>query len=158
VWYGPDVSIRNLPCYRVWVNTPLSLKGNYLVANFGSEAFWKDADYAIGREAFRRQERSTNATHYATWSQSGWTDGGAAGYQTPADPPPPVTPRETEMDRCYAALGLTRTASAEEVKAAFRKLARLVHPDTSTLPKAEAEARFKKLLDAYNKIKTANGW
>ncbi|MDZ4767764.1 MAG: J domain-containing protein [Chloroflexota bacterium] len=159
VWYGPDVAIRNLPCYRVWVSTPLSLKGNWMVANFGSEAFWKDADYAIGREAFRREQRSTDEPpRYTTWSNPGWNEAtGASGYHTGANPSLFV-PRETELDRCYALIGVGRGASGDEVKAAFRRLARQVHPDTSTLPKAEAESRFKKLLDAYNKIKTANGW
>ncbi|MBK8022695.1 MAG: J domain-containing protein [Chloroflexi bacterium] len=55
-------------------------------------------------------------------------------------------------------MGLTRAATGDEVKAAFRRLAREVHPDVSKLPKAEAEKRFKMLLDAYNRIKVANGW
>ncbi|MBL8134042.1 MAG: J domain-containing protein [Anaerolineae bacterium] len=157
VWYGPDVAVRNLPCYRVWVSHPLSLKGNWMVANFGSEAFWKDADYTIGREAFRRERQRSGdgGTQYTTWSQPGWEPGGAQGYQTPADPPPA---RESDLDRSYSVMGLSRGASGEEVKTAFRRLAREVHPDVSTLPKAEAEMRFKILLDAYNKIKVANGW
>jgi hypothetical protein len=159
VWYGPDVAVRNLPCYRVWVSAPLSLKGSWMVANFGSEAFWKDADYAIGRQAFRREQRASDAPPtYTTWSNPGWNaENAGRGYQTAADPEA-FAPRETELDRCYALLGLVRGADGDAVKAAFRRLAREVHPDTSPLPKAEAEARFKKLLDAYNRIKTANGW
>jgi DnaJ domain len=150
VWYGPDVPVRHLPCYRVWVKTPQSVKGNWLIANFGSEAFWKQADYTLGREAFRQQRRSSGETRFYTWSNPGWNDSG--GYTTPAQPP------ETELDRCYKQLGLTREATGEEVKAAFRRLAREVHPDVSSLPKDEAEARFKKLYDAYSFIKATNGW
>lgn len=158
VWYGPDVAIRNLPCYRVWVTNPGGLKGNWMVANFGSEAFWKEPDYTISREAMRReQQRPEGQTHFYTWSTPGWQPGGAQGYQTPADPPS-YAPRETELDRCYKALGLQQGATSDQVKAAFRRLAREVHPDVSSLPKAEAEARFKKLLDSYNKIKAANNW
>lgn len=153
IWYGPDVELRHLPCYRVWVSAPQSIKGNWLIANFGTEAFWKQADYGAGRDAFRRQQsRSTSETKYYTWS-SGWGDASGPGYTTPAAPPP-----ESELDRSYQQLGLTRTASGDEVKAAFRRLAREVHPDVSDLPKAEAEARFKLIYAAYSFIKAANGW
>ncbi len=152
VWYGPDVPVRHLPCYRVWVNAPSSIKGNWLIANFGSEAFWKEADYTTAREAFRQQQRrSTGEPRFYTWSNPGWN--GGSGYTTPAQPPP-----ESELDRSYQQLGLTREATGEEVKAAFRRLAREVHPDVSDLPKDEAEARFKRLYDAYSFIKAANGW
>lgn len=150
VWYGPDVPVRHLPCLRVWVNAPQSIKGNWLIASFGSEAFWKQPDYGVGREAFRREQSRRTGSYY-TWSNPGWTDRGG-GYTTPAEPP------QTPLDRSYEQLGLTREAGSEEVKAAFRRLAREVHPDVSSLPKAEAEARFKLLYDAYTLIKSSNGW
>lgn len=154
VWYGPDVAIGHLPCYRVWVNAPQTVKGNWLIANFGSDAFWKQADYTTGRDSFRReQRRQTAKTQFRFWSNPPWSDASASGYTTPAPPPP-----ENELDRSYRQLGLTRSASGDEVKAAFRRLAREVHPDVSQLPKAEAEARFKKLYEAYTFIKTKNGW
>jgi molecular chaperone DnaJ len=65
---------------------------------------------------------------------------------------------ESELDRCYALLGLTREATGDEVKSAFRKLAREFHPDVSQLPKEEAETRFKKLYAAYRYIRTSHGW
>lgn len=155
VWYGPDITIQHLPCYRVWVHTPQTIKGNWLIAHFGSEAFWKQADYTTGRESFRReQRRQTAKTNFRFWSNPPWSSSsGSSGYTTPAPPPP-----ETELDRSLRALGLTREASGDEVKAAFRRLAREVHPDVSDLPKAEAEARFKKLHEAYTFIKAAKGW
>ncbi len=152
VWYGPDVPIRHLPCYRVWVNTPQSIKGNWLIANFGSEAFWKQADYAAGRDSFRQQQRhASGSTQYYTWSSASWNGDGPR--MTPAPPPP-----ATELDRSYQQLGLTCDASGDEVKAAFRRLAREVHPDVSQLPKAEAEARFKLIYEAYAYIKASKGW
>lgn len=150
VWYGPDVEVRHLPSYRVWISAPQSIRGNWLIANFGSDAFWKQADYTMGRDAFRREQNRRTGSYY-TWSNPGWTDRGG-GFVTPAEPP------ETLLDRSYQQLGLTREASAEEVKAAFRRLAREVHPDVSSLPKDEAEVRFKTIYDAYTLIKSANGW
>src|SRR5579871_5358894 len=156
VWYGPDIPARHLPCYRIWVTAPQSIKGNWLIANFGSEAFWKQADYTAGRDAFRRQQRQSNGheTQYYTWNRADWSNVEPSSYNAPASAP---TPPESELDRSFKQLGLTNQASGDEVKAAFRRLAHEVHPDVSDLPKAEAEARFKQIYEAYTFIKTAKG-
>ncbi len=49
----------------------------------------------------------------------------------------------------YAALGVPKTATAEEVKKAYRKLARQLHPDKNP-GDAKAEARFKEVSEAYD--------
>jgi len=49
----------------------------------------------------------------------------------------------------YAVLGLGRTASTDEIKTAYRKLARKYHPDLNPGDKA-AEDRFKELQQAYD--------
>jgi curved DNA-binding protein len=51
----------------------------------------------------------------------------------------------------YAILGLSRTASAAEIKQAYRKLARKYHPDVSKEP--QAEERFKSVQEAYEVLK-----
>jgi len=48
----------------------------------------------------------------------------------------------------YESLGVPRTATAEEIKQAFRKLARLCHPDVAA-DKVGGEARFKEINEAY---------
>ena len=53
----------------------------------------------------------------------------------------------------YATLGLTKTASADEIKAAYRKLARRYHPDVSK--EKDAEAKFKEVSEAYQTLKDA---
>jgi len=48
----------------------------------------------------------------------------------------------------YETLAVAKTASAEEVKQAFRKLARLYHPDIAK-NKVTGEAKFKEINEAY---------
>src|SRR3954464_7271162 len=48
----------------------------------------------------------------------------------------------------YATLGEPKTATAKELKQAFRKLARKHHPDVNPNDKA-AEAKFKEINEAY---------
>src|SRR5687768_7214228 len=47
----------------------------------------------------------------------------------------------------YAILGLSRAASDGEIKKAFRRLARELHPDVSDAP--DAEERFREVAEAY---------
>ena len=51
----------------------------------------------------------------------------------------------------YKIMGLSRDASQDEIKRAYRKLARKYHPDVSKLP--DAEAKFKELGEAYEVLK-----
>ena len=51
----------------------------------------------------------------------------------------------------YAALGVERTATPEQIKAAYRKLARKFHPDVSK--EKDAEEKFKEVAEAYEALK-----
>ncbi|MDQ2964030.1 MAG: DnaJ domain-containing protein [Pseudomonadota bacterium] len=51
----------------------------------------------------------------------------------------------------YAILGVDRKASAEDIKKAYRKLARKYHPDVSKEP--NAEEKFKEMAEAYETLK-----
>ncbi len=53
-----------------------------------------------------------------------------------------------EKQDYYALLGVSRNASQDEIKKAFRRLAREHHPDVSK-DKDGAEARFKEINEAY---------
>ncbi|RMH04765.1 MAG: J domain-containing protein [Nitrospirae bacterium] len=54
----------------------------------------------------------------------------------------------------YEILGVPRTASQEEIKRAYRRLARQYHPDLHpNSKKAEMEQRFKALNEAYEVLK-----
>src|SRR3712207_3297083 len=48
----------------------------------------------------------------------------------------------------YETLGVSKTASADEIKSAFRKLARKHHPDVAK-DKKSAEEKFKQINEAY---------
>jgi len=51
----------------------------------------------------------------------------------------------------YQALGIERTASEDEVKKSYRKLARKYHPDVSK--EADAEARMRDINEAYDVLR-----
>lgn len=49
----------------------------------------------------------------------------------------------------YEVLGVNKGASADEIKKAYRKLAKKYHPDLNPDDKAGAEAKFKEASEAY---------
>jgi curved DNA-binding protein len=51
----------------------------------------------------------------------------------------------------YKILGMARTATADEIKKAYRRLARKFHPDVSK--EADAERKFKEVQEAYEVLK-----
>ena len=54
---------------------------------------------------------------------------------------------KTKRD-CYEILGVSRNATASEIKKAYRKLAKKYHPDTN-VGNTQAEERFKEATEAY---------
>jgi curved DNA-binding protein len=56
-----------------------------------------------------------------------------------------------EFKDYYKILGVDRAASKDDIKRAYRRLARKYHPDVSK--EADAEARFKEMKEAYQVLK-----
>ena len=55
----------------------------------------------------------------------------------------------------YEVLGVSSTASAEDIQKAYRKLAKKLHPDLNPGDKA-AEEKFKKVAGAYDVLGDAD--
>jgi curved DNA-binding protein len=55
----------------------------------------------------------------------------------------------------YESLGVPRTATPDEIKKSFRKLARLYHPDVAK-DKKKAEEKFKEINEAYEVLSDAD--
>ncbi|MDJ0800334.1 MAG: DnaJ C-terminal domain-containing protein [Calothrix sp. MO_167.B12] len=61
----------------------------------------------------------------------------------------------TDFKDYYSILGVSKTASPDDIKKAFRKLARKYHPDVNPNNK-QAEARFKEVSEAYEVLSDAD--
>jgi tetratricopeptide (TPR) repeat protein len=57
-----------------------------------------------------------------------------------------------EIADCYRVLGLRMGASYEDVKASYRRLARLYHPDSNPDNQQQANEKFIQLTDAYRRL------
>ena len=55
----------------------------------------------------------------------------------------------------YEVLGVSKDATPDEIKRAYRGLAKKYHPDVSTEPKEVAEAKFKGISEAYEVLSDA---
>ncbi|HEY9626177.1 MAG TPA: DnaJ C-terminal domain-containing protein [Coleofasciculaceae cyanobacterium] len=61
----------------------------------------------------------------------------------------------TDFRDYYATLGVSKAASADDIKQAYRKLARKYHPDVNPNDKL-AEAKFKEVTEAYEVLSDAD--
>ena len=61
----------------------------------------------------------------------------------------------TDFKDYYSVLGINKSATADEIKKAFRKLAVKYHPDRNPDNK-EAEEKFKEISEAYEVLGDAD--
>lgn len=151
--YGAKMPVTQIRYYRSTVKHNL-LKGYWLLGDFETEVSIKNPGF-----------RPVDYTRYFHQNEGTQTNPNPSGNPNPAQENARKTAHETKLpapktrlELSYALLGLPKEATREDVKAAFRKMAFELHPDVSELPKAEAEARFKALSEAYEIIKSTNAW
>ena len=56
----------------------------------------------------------------------------------------------------YQTLGVTKGASSDEIKKAYRKLARELHPDVN--PDPQTQEKFKEITEAYDVLSIISFW
>ena len=56
----------------------------------------------------------------------------------------------------YKILGINENASNQELRKAFCKLSKELHPDTTSLELDEAKNKFQKVLEAYENLNNSN--
>lgn len=169
-WYGPLVEFKHLRFFKTSLQKPRVAKGDWFVADFGGGSFWRNTDYRSYRAKRDAEIPRQRQTYWQTWEAYGQTWAGMAeensrpkqnsannhnGASSSAQSKSPIT---DYLEVCFKILGLDPSADKETVKAAFRKLAIVYHPDTSELPSEEAASKFHALNKAYDYIKTARGW
>lgn len=66
----------------------------------------------------------------------------------------PAAPGHTEATTLYGVLGIPQSADADQIKTAYRRMARTWHPDVCREP--DAEERFKRINEAYQVISNPN--
>lgn len=153
VSYGAPLTISQIQHSRMSVRQS-TLKGFWLLADFESDPNAnvppiRRTDYSSYQYTGQRQSFQ-DMPH---WEKVPLGDKGNTNGASSTN-----LPQKSRIELAYEVLGVATNASRDEVRAVYRKLAFELHPDVSTLPKAEAEARFKLLSEAYTFIKTTNRW
>lgn len=159
LWYGPKVEFERIRFYRTSVKQPRSLRGNWLIADFGNHAFWRNTDYRRQHAEKAKAYTYRRSTEWRTWSTGNtWQTQDRTNSNTSNTDNRIKSPLKARLDQCYDLLGIKPGSSKDEVKKAFRKRALACHPDTSKMPPEQAETAFRALNDAYDYIKAAHGW
>lgn len=81
-------------------------------------------------------------------------------WRSYAPPPPPRS--DAKIAEAYSTLGVSPSATDDEVRAAYKRLARENHPDRFAAQGEEArraaENRFKRIGEARDVIANSRGW
>ena len=152
--YGPAPKLDRLRYLRTTIK-PRYIRGDWQLADFGVDAFWKDPHLPRHGGPHTTQYHRPDPREYQ-WKS--WSSGGGWDQPNAQDIPRPNLPVRDKLQLAYALLEIEQGASKDDARTAYRRLALFYHPDTSTLPKNEAEAKFRELNEAYEVIRAANKW
>jgi hypothetical protein len=176
VEYGPAIDINKLRTAMSDLTTK-HIRGYFAVADFGDADFWKKRDPADGKQykySWRQwnygshKKQTTAEEEDANWDP--WKDfartyddfsgapGGESTYQNKGrnqrsrQNQQTARPNGGNSNRAYALLGVSTSASFEEVKQAYRKKARENHPDLHPEDKEKYTARMADINAAFETI------
>jgi hypothetical protein len=108
----------------------------------GNTAVYRDAGGTL------RSRRVTKDQPALRWERVMMPHAATCKPKPKEDPPPPPPRRSARTADLHALLGLAAGASASEIRSAYRRLARQLHPDVN--PDPAAADRFKRITQAYD--------
>lgn len=125
VSYGAALDAYHLTCNHIETSYPI--QGFWAIANFQTHAAWEATRFRF--ERFQARQSHSDYTHRQPSSQA-------------------FTP--TTRKRYCQVLGISPEAPEEEVRQAYRRLARQNHPDLNTSP--GAKERMQEINIAYREL------
>lgn len=127
--------------YRAPINIG-DLSVEYVETGYPISGFWATAHFhqKQGQADQSSQQRPFGDYFYQQQQQ----------HQRPHSEPPRKHPRNLALRHFYQILGLTLHADEEEIRVAYRQLARQYHPDLNTAP--HAKERMQEINLAYREI------
>lgn len=128
-WHFTGLEIETVSIRRQMIKDPL--KGDWVIGDIASPMYRRRINYERQHQHFHYSTKSTREVMIAPLDQ---------------------------LMAYYELLEIERSASEQEVKAAYRRMAMKLHPDVSEFPKEEAEQRFRDLNVAYEFIKKYHDW
>ncbi|MEO0561969.1 MAG: DnaJ domain-containing protein [Chloroflexota bacterium] len=150
-WHGGPVEFEKLRITKASTSVRALRGTNYMMGDFGGNPYWTNRNFRAERlnERYWRQRQRVGGY---VWGQ--YDVGGMPGGATDAA----LNRAHSPLQHSYMVLGIEMDASRDEVKAAYRQMARQFHPDTSELPTNEAQERFHEISTAYEYIKVTQQW
>lgn len=167
--YGPAVDLNRMRA-EISLHTSKYMHGHYATADFGEGQFWKKhdpMDYRQYKYSWRQWSyQSTSKTRvdepqedWEPWEEFNQHYGDVGGYQHFRGFSGRGENQQQERQRAvtvsnreYALLGLSNSASYDEVKQAYRRKARENHPDMHPHEKEKYTLRMAEINAAFEAI------
>lgn len=166
VEYGDEIDLNALSAEVIYPATKY-IDGAYFFANFGEGAFWQKRQ-SMDEQRFNyswrnwtygnRQQRSTEHEEpsWDPWEEYGsdFASGGKEEWEWTGEEFRQRQPRRSQAvyNRHYALLGVSATATLDEVKQAYRRKAREFHPDLHPEEKEKYTAKMADINEAFAAI------